>query len=489
VILILSLLFLSASASAEAKNRDVLIVGVPDNRCPVFYRDADSGEVTGIGVDLMRFAAEKAGYTVSFRFVEEETLPEALDSRAYDLVMPFGSAVASASGRQTVVSDNLIQTPFTLVTKNRGDLPEWNALRIGMLRSLKGGAETARELYPGIGIILYDSMDKAVQALRKGEVDALLHNSFVWSYVLQKPAYSKLSVQPSAMLSMDFRAGAPDTPESREIISRLNGGIAEITDTLRNAVVLDYTTRRLYHNSFSDYLYEYALIILLCACLIASVVLIVIEKQRTMKLEQEEKLRRLVDQDPLTGLLSLEGLRKQAEKMLRDHPDQPYVLVYANIRNFKYINDNLGKACGDELLCFWADRSRETLPEEDIICRLGADHFAVLSRAKGEDKLAWHEHHVIDAVRSYFIDHGKEVRVQICGGIYVLTPHDYRDINIYRMLDYARMAEKKSVKPGKKATSFTTPSNGKKENGSRRSSITCPLRFVTAISMSGTSPR
>ena len=462
VILILLLVFLSVFASAEAGSGEVLMIGVPEDRCPVFYRDTESGEVTGIGVDLMRFAAEKAGYTISFRFIEEETLPQALDNSAYDLVMPFGSAVSSASGRQSVVSDSLIQTPFTLVTKSQGNLPDWNELRVGMLRSLKGGSETVRELYPGIEIILYNSMDEAVQALRKGEVNALLHNSFVWSYVLQKPAYSMLSVQPSAMLSMDFRAGAPDTPEGREIIERLNGGIAEITDTLRNAVVLDYTTRRLYQYSFSDYLYEYALIILLCACLIVLVILIVIEKQRNMKQKQEEEMRLLIDQDPLTGLLSFEGFRKQAEKMLRDHPDIPYVFVYANIRNFKYINDTLGKAQGDELLRFWADKSRENMPEGDIICRVTADHFAVLSRAKDEEKLAWHEKHVIDAVRSYFIDRGKEVRVQVCGGIYVLTPRDYREINIYRMLDYARMAEKKVRETRKEGYDFYNPDQWEK---------------------------
>lgn len=454
---ILTCLFLFASASAETGSGEVLTVGVPADRCPVFYRDAESGYITGIGVDLMRFAAEKAGYTVSFRVIEEETLPQALDSDSYDLVLPFGSAVRSASGRPTVVSDNLIRTPFTLVTKSGGYLPPWNSLHVGMLASLKGGAETVRELYPGIKIVLYNSIEEAVQALRKGEVDALLHNSYVWSYVLQKPAYSDLSVQPSAMLSMDFRAGAPDTPAGREMMDRLNGGIAEITDTFRQAIVLDFTTRRLYRYDLSDYLSEYGLIILLCVCLIVAVILIVIEKQRTMKLEQEEKMRQLIDQDSLTGLLSLEGFLKQAENMLRNHPEQPYVLVYANIRNFKYINDNLGKDRGDDLLRFWAEKSREALSDGDIICRIAADHFAVLSRAEGEAKLERYDQHVIDAVRSYFTDRGREVRVQICGGIYVLTPDDYKDINIYRMLDYARMAEKKVRETRRDGYEFYNP--------------------------------
>ena len=469
VLLILPCLFLSVFASAETGG-GALTIGVPADRCPVFYRDRESGEATGIGVDLMRIAAEKAGYSVSFRFIEEETLPDALDSGAYDLVMPFGSAVDSATGRPTVVSDNLIQTPFTLVTAKKKTVSELNTLRVGMLHSQKGVSQTVKALYPGISIILYDSMPDCVQALRKGEVDALLHNSYVWSYVMQKPAYADLIVQPSAMFSMDFRAGAPDTPAGREIMERLNGGIAEITDPLRQAVVLDYTTRRLYQYDLSDYLNEYGLIILLCACLIVAIILIVIERHKTLRLKQEEEMRRLIDNDPLTGLLSLNGFRKEAEKLLVEHPEYPYVLAYANIRNFKYINDNLGKAWGDSLLRFWADRSRESLPEGDIICRVGADHFAVLSRAQDDDKLDWQDRHVIDAVRSYFIDRGKEVRVQLCCGLYVLTPEDYRHIDIDHMLDYARVAEKKVRETRKEGYEFYNPEQW--EKGKRVADIT-----------------
>ena len=126
--------------------------------------------------------------------------------------MPFGSAIPSAAGRASIVSDNLMQTPFTLLTVGRRELPELNHLRIGMLRSLAGGAETVQSRYPGVEITMYGTMDESVRALRAGKVDALLHNSYVWSYVLQKPAYENLAVQPSAMFTMDFRAGTQNTP-------------------------------------------------------------------------------------------------------------------------------------------------------------------------------------------------------------------------------------------------------------------------------------
>ncbi len=437
---VLFALFIPSFCSA---GREALTVGVPTDRCPIFYVDRETGEIEGIGAELMKMAAERAGYDVTFKALGEESLKDALDNGDYDLVMPFGSAISSTSGQESIVSDNLFQTPFTLVTEEDEKPKSLNDLRIGMLRSLRGAVETVQQLYPGVTIRLYDNMDKCVTAMREGEVDALLHNSYVWSYILQKPLFSKLTMQTSAMITMDFRAGTVDTPESREIIERLNEGIAMISDTHRQAVILDYTTRRLYVYDFSDYLHEYGLVALLFVCLLITVILIVIERHQTMRLRQEEEMRRLIDQDPLTGALSLHGFRNRVEELLREHPDVPYVLVYGNIRNFKYINDSLGREAGDELLRFWVKLLKDSLREDEVVGRLNADRIAIFHHADGMDKLDWYDRTVINPVRNYFMDRGKEIRVQVCGGIYILTPEDYREINVDQMLDYGHLAEKR----------------------------------------------
>ena len=430
------------AVSAEEVNHH-LTVGVPANRCPVFYLDEDSNAVIGIGTDLMRIAAEKAGYQVTFKVIEEESLKNALDNEAYDVVMPLGSAVSSAAGNAVIVSDNLFQTPFTLVTPNNRRLPPLNELRVGMLHSLAAGAETVQQLYPGIEIIFYDTMDECVKALRHEEVNALLHNSYVWSYILQKPSYADLSVQPSAMFSMDFRVGTLDTPKGQAIIERLNTGIDAISDTNRQAVILDYTSRKLYQYTIFDYLYELWLFLLLVVLLIVSLIFIGVLKMRTIRLEQEEKMRYLIDHDPLTGVLSLNGFRKRVEELLRIHPETQYVLCYNNIRNFKFINDSLGMEAGDELLKFWADKVMENISDIDTFGRLEADHFAVLRHLEGDEQLPEDEKMVFNPVRNYFINQNKEIRVQICTGIYALTPLDHQKINVNQMLDFARVAEKR----------------------------------------------
>lgn len=458
----------SASQSEAGKAGTPLTVGVPVDRCPVFYLD-DDGEVTGIGADLIVAVGQEAGYQVTFKRLKEANLKEALDNQEYDIIMPFGSAIPSAKGASSIVSDNFLQTPFTLVTKGDGKLPPMNELKVGMLKSLGGGAETVKQLYPGMEIVFYKTMPECVKALREGKVNALLHNSYVWSYVLQKPSYSDLTVQPSAMFSMDFRAGTLDTEKGREIIGHINAGIAALPDTRRQAIILDHTSRKLYKYDFSDYLYEYGLLLLLGAVLLVAIVLIAAMRVRVMRIEQEEKMRQLIDRDPLTGVLSMHGFRKRVEELLRDNPDTTYLLSYNNIKNFKYINDSLGKEAGDDLLRFWAHKSLEVLKDDEAMGRIEGDHFAVLRKSGGDAKMRKDEADVFEPIRNYFIDRGKGKRVQICSGIYVVTPGDHQNIDVDHMLDFARVAEKRVKENKKDGYEFYNPEQW--ERGKRTADI------------------
>ena len=170
-----------------------------------------------------------------------------------------------------------------------------------------------------------------------------------------------------------------------------------------------------------------------------------------------------MDQDPLTGVLSLDGFRKRAEELLRTHPDTPYLLVYANIKNFKFINDSLGMASGDELLRFWASQTLPTLSDEEAIGRITADRFVVLRRNGGDEALRRDDQEMLGPVRNYFTDRGRENRVLLCGGIYVVTPADHQQINIDHMMDCARMAEKKVRSTRNEGYEFYNPEQWEKD--------------------------
>jgi len=73
-------------------------------------------------------------------------------NESYDIIVPFGSAIKSEMGKSIVVSDNLFETPFTLVVTDNLKIPQLNTIHVGMLKSLVGAGDTVKSLYPGMRI-------------------------------------------------------------------------------------------------------------------------------------------------------------------------------------------------------------------------------------------------------------------------------------------------------------------------------------------------
>jgi diguanylate cyclase (GGDEF)-like protein/PAS domain S-box-containing protein len=94
----------------------------------------------------------------------------------------------------------------------------------------------------------------------------------------------------------------------------------------------------------------------------------------------EEKLHHLADHDSLTGLYNRRRLLEEldAEIARSSRYDGDVAVVLIDLDHFKYVNDALGHAVGDELISRVAEVLRSRLREGDVIARLGGDEFAVV---------------------------------------------------------------------------------------------------------------
>ena len=94
----------------------------------------------------------------------------------------------------------------------------------------------------------------------------------------------------------------------------------------------------------------------------------------------EDELRRLADQDPLTGLYNRrrfgQELDRHVAEVARYGPRG--ALLILDLDDFKRINDSFGHHVGDELITQVARILKQRLRTSDILARLGGDEFAVL---------------------------------------------------------------------------------------------------------------
>jgi diguanylate cyclase (GGDEF)-like protein len=141
--------------------------------------------------------------------------------------------------------------------------------------------------------------------------------------------------------------------------------------------------------------------------------------------------------DHLTNI----GNRRFFESRLNDrledppHPASETRILLLDLDRFKSVNDSLGHAVGDTLLCLVAQRVLSVLGEDDCFARLGGDEFGIiLHSGANPEKFA---KHLIDLVhRTYLID-GYPVNVGVSIGM-ATAPQDARDrTSLMRCADLA----------------------------------------------------
>jgi diguanylate cyclase (GGDEF)-like protein len=103
--------------------------------------------------------------------------------------------------------------------------------------------------------------------------------------------------------------------------------------------------------------------------------------------EGQQRLHHQAYHDPLTGLANRALFRERLDRALAAHRDhgRPVALLFADLDDFKLINDSFGHAMGDRLLAAVGDRLLRCAPTGDLVARLGGDEFAVLLQHRAAD--------------------------------------------------------------------------------------------------------
>jgi diguanylate cyclase (GGDEF)-like protein/PAS domain S-box-containing protein len=107
----------------------------------------------------------------------------------------------------------------------------------------------------------------------------------------------------------------------------------------------------------------------------------IISKDISERKEMEERLRVLLITDELTGLYNRRGFFTLADKQIKlaSRLEKGLILIYADLDNFKMINDRFGHDEGDNALREVSTILREVFRDSDIIARIGGDEFAIMA--------------------------------------------------------------------------------------------------------------
>ncbi len=174
--------------------------------------------------------------------------------------------------------------------------------------------------------------------------------------------------------------------------------------------------------------------------------LLCISEDITERIEAEAKLRHNAYHDTLTNLPNraffMEQLQ-QAISTLKQQKEAFFAVLFFDLDDFKYINDSLGHAVGDQLLIALTDRLKKCLEKQDILARFGGDEFTILLRDIQDFEEVIQVAQSIQQELSFpFILGNHQVFTNASIGIALLTPDYQQPEELLRDADIAMYSAK-----------------------------------------------
>lgn len=97
----------------------------------------------------------------------------------------------------------------------------------------------------------------------------------------------------------------------------------------------------------------------------------------TDDMAEKQRLTNELDYDALTGLLSNTALKREVTRKIKEAPDKIGAMIFIDLDNLKYINDNFGHDVGDRLIIRASEIFRYFEQYQGLVSRISGDEFAI----------------------------------------------------------------------------------------------------------------
>jgi diguanylate cyclase (GGDEF)-like protein/PAS domain S-box-containing protein len=162
-----------------------------------------------------------------------------------------------------------------------------------------------------------------------------------------------------------------------------------------------------------------------------------IERDVTLDKRRLDELEHVADRDTLTGIPNRRAFLRAAEGAIAAVGASGLCLALIDVDHFKQVNDTLGDAVGDAVLCGVADRLADNVRRSDMLARIGGEEFALCMPAVGpRDARAFAESLVTTVAGTRIDTQSGPVRISVSIGIASYQPGD----NVAGLMDRADSA-------------------------------------------------
>ena len=151
------------------------------------------------------------------------------------------------------------------------------------------------------------------------------------------------------------------------------------------------------------------------------------------------QLLEAASRDTLTGLFNRHHVETMLHHSVAPGPYRsPFTLMFLDLDQFKPINDTLGHAAGDAVLCEVARRLEAVTCRRDVVARLAGDEFVLMIRDTVDEQAIAHlASRILAAVAAPFAVDGRAVQLSVSIGITLFPRHADTPTDLLHQADIA----------------------------------------------------
>lgn len=373
-LIILGLSFVSISVFAE-DIRKSYVVGYYQNGYPIQYTNEDSNPA-GMSIKILEAIEEFSDLDFIYKPIIEGSSREEIDE--LDMIISFTN-INSHSADIYDKNDRSVpyyELPLFLAGLYEFDFNE--VIKVGVFDYIYLEDDRIYELLPNAEIYRYKSIADLEMALIEGEVDFSFTTNLVMQMFLRADIDNEIQSYPVTLsLPMEIIFSDGITEAEQDYI---NETILNTDSEMINKIILENS----YDESLTDdFLKQKELYNNkdMAKNIITTTIIMLIIGGFLIRIYRYH-LERITFYDKITDFYTELKFTMEMQKVLDNAQPNEYVLISADIDNFKFINEMYSFSIGTKVLRRFATMLRKIYPKADFICRTHADSFLILIKEK-----------------------------------------------------------------------------------------------------------
>lgn len=425
---------------AYIENADEIVVGYLDGYYPFSYEE--DGECRGLTREMLENGLETIGLSLTYE--KMASLPEAkaaLQDGTIDMIAYCTDTGESLSENKLTVVKEYAEIPLVVVMKENGNLLNTETLAtVPYLASNSGQAVESGS----VSLVIYDTQQECLNAVRRGEVDAVLCDGYLAEYLLNTEIrYSNLEVK--SMLSGVHKVSVVIRDEDG---AAFKGILSKALSTINAKMINTYMLENNVYSvmSISNFVRSHSVEIVAALFIILIIVIFITQHM----IRDSRKIQKLMYKDSGMNIWNLNYLIYKGESQILPDRREQYAIVNLNVSQFRRYNIIYGWNAGHKLLESIADVLAQKIDtSKEIYARDQGDRFVFLLAYEDKNKFLDRLEGLTNAIEERIMsDTENHMAIQI--GVYFI-PQESGDLHLAvnyanQAIDFIRNSHKSDIK-------------------------------------------